>query len=54
MAWNNSLIMQEWLLWFQQRPGQRQVVLLLGNFSAHECAVAELEDEDLLPTVHIV
>ena len=46
-VWNNSLIMQEWLLWFQKRVGQRRVALLLDNFSAHECTVAELEDEGL-------
>lgn len=53
-AWNNSLIMWEWLLQFQKRVGGRRVALLLDNFSAHECAVAELEDEGLLPTVHII
>ena len=45
--------MREWLLWFQKRVGRGRVALLLDNFSAHQCAVAELEDEDLLPTVHI-
>ena len=30
------------------------MALLLDNFSAHECAVAVLEDENLLPTVYIV
>ena len=53
-AWNISVIMQEWLLWFQKQAGNRQVALLLDNFSVHECAVAELEDEDLLPTVHMI
>ena len=53
-AWNNSLVMREWLLWFQKRVGRRRVALLLDNFSAHECVVVELEDEGLLQTVHII
>jgi len=52
-AWNNSVIIWEWLLWFQ-RQVVRRVVLLLDNFSVHKCAVADLDDEGLLPMVHII
>lgn len=42
-AWMVTEIMKEWLLWFDRQMKGRKVILLLDNFSAHECAVAELE-----------
>lgn len=55
-AWNNTTIMKEWLLWFQDiiARAERRVALVLDNFSAHECAVNELEADNLLPNVHIL
>lgn len=46
--------MREWLIWFQHRIGQRQVALILHNFSADECAVAELQDENAIPNIIIL
>lgn len=42
-AWMVTGIMVEWLRWFDNLMAGRKVILLLDNFSAHECAVAELE-----------
>ena len=53
-AWNNTFIIKEWLLCFHKRVGNRKIVLLLDNFSAHECVVAELEEEESIPNVHII
>jgi hypothetical protein len=39
----NTAIMAEWLEWFDRRMEGRKVLLLLGNFSAHECALDKLE-----------
>ncbi len=39
----NTAIMEEWLEWFDRRMEGRQVLLLLDNFSAHECALNSLE-----------
>ncbi|EPY52207.1 hypothetical protein SPOG_05660 [Schizosaccharomyces cryophilus OY26] len=38
----NNLIMQEWLIWFDQRMSGRKVLLLLDRLSAHECAVENI------------
>ncbi len=35
--------MEEWLEWFDRRMEDRKVLLLLDNFSAHECALESLE-----------
>jgi hypothetical protein len=42
-AWMNSAIMVGWLEWFDRRIDGRKVLLLLDNFSAHECALQTLE-----------
>jgi hypothetical protein len=42
-AWMVTGIMVEWLRWFDNLMAGRKVILLMDNFSAHECAVAELE-----------
>jgi hypothetical protein len=42
-AWMVIGIMVEWLRWFDNLIAGRKVILLLDNFSAHECAVIELE-----------
>ena len=36
-------IMVEWLCWFDNLIAGCKVILLLDNFSAHECAVIELK-----------
>jgi hypothetical protein len=42
-AWIVIGIMVKWLRWFDNLIASRKVILLLDNFSAHECAVAELK-----------
>lgn len=42
-AWMVTEIMVDWLRWLDRRMYGRRVILLLDNFSAHECAVAILE-----------
>jgi DDE superfamily endonuclease/Fission yeast centromere protein N-terminal domain/Tc5 transposase DNA-binding domain len=45
-AWMTSLIMEDWLRWFdiQMALRQRKVVLLMDNFSAHEAAVENIQN----------
>ncbi|EPX72224.1 ARS-binding protein [Schizosaccharomyces octosporus yFS286] len=38
----NNIIMQEWLIWFDQKMSGRKVLLLLDRLSAHECAVENI------------
>ena len=42
-AWMVTEIMVEWLRWFDSLMAGRKVILIMDNFSAHECAVGELE-----------
>ena len=42
------------MIWFHKKLGNRKVVLLLDNFSAHECAVAELKTENLILKIKIL
>ena len=42
-AWIVIEIMVEWLRWFDNLMAGRKVILIIDNFSAHECVVAELE-----------
>lgn len=55
-AWMTTVIMKEWLLWFNNRMSarRRNVILLLDNFSAHNCAVEELEKEGHLTHVKVL
>jgi hypothetical protein len=45
MAWMTGDIFKEWLIWFDQRMNGRKVVLLMDNFSAHEAAYAEINQQ---------
>ncbi|ODQ69189.1 hypothetical protein LIPSTDRAFT_76436 [Lipomyces starkeyi NRRL Y-11557] len=38
-AWMTTVIMEEWLRWFDSKMVGRKVALLMDNFSAHEAAV---------------
>ncbi|KAF6512722.1 hypothetical protein HZS61_008940 [Fusarium oxysporum f. sp. conglutinans] len=53
-AWMTSVIMKEWLLWFDGQMGGRKVLLILDNFSAHEKAVCEAIEENLLRNTRVV
>jgi hypothetical protein len=43
----NTSIMEEWLEWFDRQMDGPKVLLLLDNFSAHECALDSLEQKDV-------
>ena len=43
-----TVIMTEWLTWFDKRIYGRRVLLLLDNFSAHEAAVQTLTENNTL------
>lgn len=53
-AWMKTEIMIEFLLWFDRRMAGRKVVLLMDNFSAHECGVREIGGETGLKNTRIV
>ncbi len=42
-AWMNTSSIEEWLEWFNRRMVSWNVLLLLNNFCAHECALNSLE-----------
>lgn len=42
IAWMTTSIMEEWLLWFDERMKDRQVLLLLDRFNPHLTAVANI------------
>lgn len=42
IAWMTTAIMEEWLLWFDQRMAGRNVLLLLDRFNPHLTAVANI------------
>jgi hypothetical protein len=41
--WMTTAIMLDYLRWFDRRMTGRSVLLLMDNFSAHDCAVRQLE-----------
>jgi hypothetical protein len=45
-SWMTTKIMLEYLEWFDLKIRGRKVLLLMDNFSAHECAVKTLEQSD--------
>lgn len=45
-AWMNTVLMMEWLRWFDRRCQGRKVLLLMDNFSAHTAAVTAIRDSD--------
>ena len=45
-AWNNNIIMREYLHWLNCHINKRSILLLMDNFSAHELAVKIFMDED--------
>jgi hypothetical protein len=42
-AWMTTVIMEEWLRWFDSKMRGRKVVLLMDNFKPHEIAVSSIE-----------
>ena len=44
-AWNNNIIMREYLHWLNVYINGRSILLLMDNFSAPELAVKTLMDE---------
>ena len=44
-AWNNNIIMREYLHWLNGHINGRSILLLMDNFIAHELAVKILMDE---------
>lgn len=42
IAWMTTAIMEEWLLWFDERMKDRNVLLLLDRFNPHLTAVANI------------
>jgi DDE superfamily endonuclease/Tc5 transposase DNA-binding domain len=50
-AWMTTVIMLEWLTWFDKRMQNRKVLLLIDGFSAHQAAVRTvLENRSLKNT----
>jgi len=52
-AWMTTVIMTEWLTWFDKRMHGRRVLLLLDNFSAHEAAVQTLTENNTLKNTRV-
>ena len=48
-----TVIMTEWLTWFNKRMYGRRVLLLLDNFSAHEVAVRTLTENNTLKNTRV-
>lgn len=53
-AWNNTIIMKDWLIWFGKQTKGRQVVLLLDNFAPHILAAEALKEKGLIPHVRVL
>ena len=48
-----TVIMTEWLTWFDKRMYGRRVLLLLDNFSVHEAAVQTLTENNTLKNIRV-
>ena len=53
-AWMTNVIMKEWLRWFDKQMSDREVVLLMDNFSAHELAVENIKKAGGLQNTRII
>ena len=52
-AWNNTVLMTEWLIWFNHWVQGQRVALLLDNFTPHANTVADLLHRNKLPNVQV-
>lgn len=53
-AWMTSQLMIDWLKWFSRRIGNRRVLLIMDNFSAHTLAVNIINETAPLQNITVV
>ena len=52
-AWMTTVIMLEWLTWFDKRMHSRKILLLIDGFSAHKAAVRTLIENGSLKNTRV-
>ena len=52
-AWMTTVIMLDWLTWFDKRMQGRRVLLLLDSFSAHSAALRTLTENNTLKNIRV-
>ena len=52
-AWMTTVIMLDWLTWFDKRMQGRRVLLLLDSFSAHSAALRTLTESNTLKNIRV-
>ena len=48
IAWNNTVLMTEWLIWFNQQVQRLRVALLFHNITSYANAVVDLQHRNKL------